>query len=39
MARKRILVVEDERSVAEALELILTELGHHVESAKNVGNN
>ena len=30
----RILVVDDEPSVTDALELILTELGHHVDVAK-----
>ena len=37
MARGRILVVDDERSVTEALEIILGDLGHRVESAKSVG--
>ncbi len=37
MLRSRILVVDDEPSVTGALELILGELGHQVESAKSVG--
>ena len=31
----RILVIDDEPSVTDALKLILTGLGHHVDSAKN----
>ena len=37
MSPSRILVVDDEPSVTDALQLILTELGHHVDSAKNIG--
>jgi DNA-binding NtrC family response regulator len=37
MPPSRILVVDDEPSVTEALGLILAELGHRVESAKSVG--
>ena len=37
MSPGRILVVDDERSVTNALQLILTELGHQVDSAKSVG--
>ena len=37
MPASRILVVDDEPSVTEALVLILSELGHQVESAKSVG--
>ena len=36
MPRNRILVVDDERSISDALELILSQLGHHVDSAKNI---
>src|SRR5215216_4954394 len=36
MSPSRILVVDDEPSVTDALQLILTELGHHVDSAKSV---
>jgi DNA-binding NtrC family response regulator len=34
MPRSRILVIDDEPSVTDALRLVLTELGHHVDSAK-----
>jgi DNA-binding NtrC family response regulator len=34
MPRNRILVIDDEPSVTDALRLVLTELGHHVDSAK-----
>lgn len=37
MSRKRILVVDDERSVTDALRMVLADLGHHVDAAKNVG--
>src|SRR5918999_741361 len=37
MPANRILVVDDEESVAEALSLVLGEGGHRVESAKSVG--
>ena len=37
MSPGRILVVDDERSVTNALQLILTELGHRVDSGKSVG--
>lgn len=37
MPPKRILVIDDEPSVTDALLLILTELGHHVDSAKSGG--
>ena len=37
MHPKRILVIDDEPSVTDALLLILTELGHHVDSAKSGG--
>ena len=37
MSPGRILVVDDERSVTNALQLILTDLGHRVDSAKSVG--
>jgi DNA-binding NtrC family response regulator len=37
MPASRILVVDDERSVTDALQMILADLGHRVESAKNVG--
>ena len=36
MPRSRILVVDDEPSVTDALQMILVELGHIVESAKTV---
>jgi DNA-binding NtrC family response regulator len=36
MSPSRILVVDDEPSVTDALQLILTDLGHHVDSAKRV---
>jgi len=31
----RILVIDDELSIRDALQMVLTELGHHVDSAKN----
>jgi len=34
MPRNRILVIDDEPSINDALQLVLTELGHHVDSAK-----
>src|SRR5688572_31489059 len=34
MPASRILVIDDEPSVTDALDLILTELGHHVDIAK-----
>ena len=37
MAPGRILVVDDERSVTDALQMILADLGHRVDSAKSVG--
>jgi len=37
MPRRRILVVDDELSVTEALTFVLTDLGHHVDAAKSVG--
>src|SRR5215211_2673775 len=37
MPPSRILVVDDERSVTDALQMILVDLGHRVDSAKNVG--
>jgi DNA-binding NtrC family response regulator len=37
MPASRILVVDDERSVTDALQMILSDLGHRVESAKSVG--
>jgi DNA-binding NtrC family response regulator len=37
MSRHRILVVDDETSITSALELILTEKGYEVETAKSVG--
>lgn len=37
MPASRILVVDDERSVTDALRMILSDLGHRVESAKSVG--
>ena len=33
--KNRILVIDDEQSVTDALRFILTELGHHVDAAKN----
>ena len=36
MAPGKILVVDDERSVTDALQMILSDLGHHVDAAKNV---
>ncbi|HET7285844.1 MAG TPA: sigma 54-interacting transcriptional regulator, partial [Pyrinomonadaceae bacterium] len=35
MPASRILVIDDEPSVTDALRLVLKELGHHVDSAKN----
>ena len=37
MPRSRILVIDDEPSVTDALRLVLTELGHHVDAAKTGG--
>src|SRR5919109_444369 len=37
MPPNRILVVDDEPSVTDALRIILTELDHHVDSAKSIG--
>ena len=37
MSGSRILVVDDERSVTDALQMILVDLGHRVDSAKTVG--
>jgi DNA-binding NtrC family response regulator len=37
MPRSRILVIDDEPSVTDALRLVLTELGHHVDAAKSAG--
>ena len=34
MSRNRILVIDDEPSITDALHLVLTELGHQVDSAK-----
>jgi DNA-binding NtrC family response regulator len=34
MPRNRILVIDDEPSVTDAMRLVLTDLGHHVDSAK-----
>lgn len=36
MAPGKILVVDDERSVTDALQMILSDLGHRVDAAKNV---
>lgn len=36
MAAGKILVVDDERSVTDALQIILSDLGHRVDAAKNV---
>ncbi|HKY44377.1 MAG TPA: sigma-54 dependent transcriptional regulator [Pyrinomonadaceae bacterium] len=36
MAGGKILVVDDERSVTDALQMILSDLGHRVDAAKNV---
>ena len=36
MAPRKILVVDDERSVTDALQMILADLGHRVDAAKNV---
>ena len=36
MSPNRILVVDDERSIRDALEMILTQLGHEVDSAKSI---
>jgi CheY-like chemotaxis protein len=35
MPPSRILVIDDEPSIRDVLQLLLTELGHHVDSAKN----
>ena len=35
MSRNRILVIDDEPSITDALHLVLTELGHQVDSAKS----
>ena len=35
MPPKRILVIDDELSFRDALQLVITELGHHVDLAKN----
>ena len=35
MRRNRILVIDDEPSVTDALSLVLRELGHHVDAARN----
>jgi DNA-binding NtrC family response regulator len=37
MPRSRILVIDDESSVTDALRLVLTELSHHVDAAKTGG--
>lgn len=37
MSRSRILVVDDEPSVTDALQIILSDLGHHADSAKSIG--
>jgi DNA-binding NtrC family response regulator len=37
MPPSRILVIDDEPSVTDALRLVLTELGHHVDAAKTGG--
>ncbi len=37
MPVSRILVVDDERSVTDALQMILVDLGHRVDAAKSVG--
>ena len=34
MSPRRILVIDDEPSVTDALQLVLSDLGHHVDSAK-----
>jgi DNA-binding NtrC family response regulator len=34
MPRNRILVIDDEPSITDALRLVLTDLGHHVDAAK-----
>ena len=36
MAGAKILVVDDERSITDALQMILSDLGHRVDSAKSV---
>src|SRR5918996_1491501 len=35
MPPKRILVIDDEMSITDALVLVITDLGHHVDSAKS----
>ena len=35
MPRRRILVIDDEPSVTDALSMVLSELGHHVDAAKS----
>ncbi len=35
--RRRILVIDDEPSVTDALRLVLTELGHHIDVARSGG--
>jgi len=37
MPPSRVLVIDDESSITDALRLILLDLGHHVDSAKNGG--
>ena len=37
MPPSRVLVIDDETSITDALRLILLDLGHHVDSAKNGG--
>ena len=37
MPPSRVLVIDDEASITDALRLILLDLGHHVDSAKNGG--
>ena len=37
MSPRRILVIDDEPSVTDALKLVLSDLGHHVDSAKSGG--
>ena len=36
MPPNRILVVDDERSISDALGMILSQLGHQVDSAKSI---